>query len=150
MSTSTNAAVPALMWTAVPPAKSIAASLLAIQPPVSAVPPSNENTQCAIGKYTNVAHSAANSSQPPNLMRSATAPEISATVMIANINWNATNTVAGNVNTSGMFSASAASTPAAGSAITSAAALPPMRPLSPKNCVGSPNRLETSLPKAIE
>jgi hypothetical protein len=28
-------------------------------------------------------------------MRSATAPEISATVMIANINWNATNTVAG-------------------------------------------------------
>ncbi len=48
--------------------------------------------------------------------------QISATVMIANINWNATNTVAGNVNTSGMLTTSAASTPAAGSAITSAAA----------------------------
>jgi hypothetical protein len=34
-------------------------------------------------------------------MRSATAPEISATVMIANIAWKATNTVAGMVPTSG-------------------------------------------------
>ena len=92
------------MCTAVPPAKSIATSLFAIQPPVSAVPPSNENTQWATGKYTNVTHSPANSSHPPNLRRSATAPEISATVMIANINWNATNTVAGIVKTSGIES----------------------------------------------
>ncbi len=55
------------MWTAVPPAKSIAASLLAIQPPVSAVPPSNENTQCATGKYTNVTHRPANSSHAAEL-----------------------------------------------------------------------------------
>src|SRR5215217_7453407 len=146
----TNAAVPALMCTAVPPAKSIAASLLAIQPPVSAVPPSNENTQCATGKYTNVTHSAENTNQPPNLMRSATAPEISATVMIANISWNATKTVAGKVKTSGMLIASAASTPAAASATTASAPFPPIRPFSPKNCVGSPKRLPTSLPNASE
>ena len=41
---------PALMCTAVPPAKSIAMSLLAIQPPFSAVVPSKANTQCATGK----------------------------------------------------------------------------------------------------
>src|SRR5690242_19526529 len=47
-------AAPALMCTAVPPAKSSAPSLfaLAIQPPtaVSLTNPSNENTQCATGK----------------------------------------------------------------------------------------------------
>ena len=93
--------MPALMCTAVPPAKSIALSLLAIQPPVSAVTPSKANTQCATGKYTNVAHRPANTSQPPNFSRSATAPEISATVMMANINWNATNTVCGIVPATG-------------------------------------------------
>jgi hypothetical protein len=48
--TSASAAAPALMCTAVPPAKSMALSWLAIQPPVSAVTPSKANTQCAIGK----------------------------------------------------------------------------------------------------
>src|SRR5689334_415650 len=43
-------AAPELICTAVPPAKSIALSLLAIQPPVSPVKPSNANTQCATGK----------------------------------------------------------------------------------------------------
>src|SRR6185295_1977734 len=43
-------AAPELIWTAVPPAKSIALSLLAIQPPVSAVNPSNAKTQWATGK----------------------------------------------------------------------------------------------------
>ena len=52
--------------------------------------------------------------------------------MMANINWNATNTVCGMVPASGMVTASTASIPVAGSAITSATALPPMRPLSPK------------------
>src|ERR1700754_4738414 len=47
MSASTRPAVPELMCTAVPPAKSIALSLLAIHPPYSAVTPSNANTQCA-------------------------------------------------------------------------------------------------------
>src|SRR5262249_39074119 len=51
-STSANAkpAAPELIWTAVPPAKSIALSLLAIQPPCSPVKLSNANTQCATGK----------------------------------------------------------------------------------------------------
>src|SRR5438067_3266397 len=49
---SARPAAPALMCTAVPPAKSNALSLLAIQPPVASAPmkPSNENTQCATGK----------------------------------------------------------------------------------------------------
>ena len=51
---SARPAAPALMWTAVPPAKSSAPSLfaLAIQPPTesAAMNPSNENTQCATGK----------------------------------------------------------------------------------------------------
>jgi hypothetical protein len=50
-STSARAATPALMCTAVPPAKSTAPSLLAIQPPITL--PSAEskaNTQCATGK----------------------------------------------------------------------------------------------------
>src|SRR5271155_5462181 len=47
---STNPAMPALIWTAVPPAKSIACSLLLIQPPWAPVTPSAQNTQCATGK----------------------------------------------------------------------------------------------------
>src|SRR6185503_15362875 len=52
-----RAAAPALMWTAVPPAKSMALSLLAIQPPTESpvTTPSNAKTQCATGKYTNTA-----------------------------------------------------------------------------------------------
>src|SRR3984957_2829322 len=46
----TKPAVPELIWTAVPPAKSIACSLLAIQPPCSDANPSNAKTQCATGK----------------------------------------------------------------------------------------------------
>src|SRR5262245_23147613 len=49
---SARPAAPALMCTALPPAKSSDLSLLAIQPPVEFGPmkPSNENTQCATGK----------------------------------------------------------------------------------------------------
>jgi hypothetical protein len=90
------------MCTAVPPAKSIAARSLAIQPPTGAVTSSKENTQCATGKYTTVAHSAANTSHGTKRIRSDTEPEIRATVMIANIAWNATNTVDGMVPTSGI------------------------------------------------
>jgi hypothetical protein len=43
-------AAPALMCTAVPPAKSIALSWLAIQPPRSPVTPLKAKTQCATGK----------------------------------------------------------------------------------------------------
>src|SRR5436189_160825 len=45
--------------------------------------------QCATGTYTSVNQPNANSTQPPNLARSEIAPLISATVMIANIIWNA-------------------------------------------------------------
>ncbi len=84
------------MWTAVPPAKSSAFRLLAIQPPT--VEPSaleNAKTQCATGKYTIVTHRPMNSVQPQNFARSAIAPEISAGVMIANISWNITNASTG-------------------------------------------------------
>ena len=46
----TRPATPELIWTAVPPAKSIACSLLLIQPPCSEAKPSAANTQCATGK----------------------------------------------------------------------------------------------------
>src|SRR5258705_10327215 len=45
-------AIPELIWTAVPPAKSIACSLLAIQPPFSDANPPNANTRAATGKCT--------------------------------------------------------------------------------------------------
>ena len=56
------------------------------------------------------AHSVAKISQARNFRRSATAPEISATVMMANISWKATNTVIGMVPASGMFTAALAAT----------------------------------------
>src|SRR4051812_40655129 len=93
---SARPAAPALMCTAVPPAKSRALRLLAIQPPTTE--PSDEenaNTQCATGKYTTVAQIAANSVHAQNLARSAIEPEIRATVMIANISWNITNASTG-------------------------------------------------------
>ncbi|CNW17986.1 Uncharacterised protein [Mycobacterium tuberculosis] len=85
-----------------------------------------------------------NNSQAPNFNRSATAPEISATVMIANISWNATNTVAGRVPASGIFTAAVC---VLGSAAT---ALTPMRPLRPQYWLGLPAMLPTSSPNAIE
>ena len=80
------------MCTAVPPAKSNALSLLAIQPPRLPVPvkPSKENTQCATGKYTTVTQIATNSVHDQNFALSAMAPEISAGVITANMSWNMT------------------------------------------------------------
>ncbi|SLH44993.1 Uncharacterised protein [Mycobacteroides abscessus subsp. abscessus] len=104
-STSASAAMPALMCTAVPPAKSTAFRVLAIQPPATA--PSAEskaNTQCATGKYTSAAHTPANSIHAPNFIRSATAPEISATVMAANSNWNPDTSAGGNAGSAGAAS----------------------------------------------
>src|SRR5690349_7098618 len=95
-------AAPALMWTAVPPAKSIALSRLATQPPTlsgPAVVASNANTQCATGKYTIVAQITEKMHQVVNLARSAIAPEIRATVMIAKTSWKATKASAGTVST---------------------------------------------------
>ena len=50
MSASANPAAPALICTAVPPAKSSAPRSFAIQPPVFATKSSNAKTQCATGK----------------------------------------------------------------------------------------------------
>src|SRR6476659_2110448 len=85
-----RAAAPALMCTAVPPAKSIALRLLAIHPPTafSVTTPSKANTQWATGKYTSTAHRPAKTIHAPNFIRSAAAPEISATVIAANSAWN--------------------------------------------------------------
>ncbi|GAA2779910.1 hypothetical protein GCM10020219_059280 [Nonomuraea dietziae] len=74
------------MWTTVPPAKSSMPSWPSQPPP---------QTQCATGKYTTVAHTSENSTHAPNLARSAIAPLISATVMIAKVSWKAEKTIIG-------------------------------------------------------
>src|SRR3954447_5225593 len=123
-------ATPALMCTAVPPAKSITLRLLAIQPPVC-VSVLKSNTQCATGKYTMVAQMPLNSIHGPNFARSAMAPEISATVMIAKTAWKATNAITGRPPASLVESS--------------------IRPLSPKYWKGSPTRpAPTSSPKDSE
>ena len=68
--------------TTVPPAKSSIPRLLSQPPP---------QTQWATGKYTSVAQATVNTVQAPNLVRSAIAPLISATVMTANVSWKAEN-----------------------------------------------------------
>src|SRR5690606_4737864 len=57
--------------------------------PVALPSASSAHTQPAMGKYESVAQIPANSNHEPNRGRSATAPEMSATVMIANVAPNA-------------------------------------------------------------
>ena len=57
--------------------------------------PARAETQLATGKYTIVTQMATKSDQPQNFARSATAPEIRAGVMIANISWNIAKTSTG-------------------------------------------------------
>jgi hypothetical protein len=83
---SARPAEPALTWTTVPPAKSSIPRLLSQPPP---------HTQWATGKYTSVAQPTVNTVQAPNLARSAMAPLISATVMMAKVSWKAENTRSG-------------------------------------------------------
>ncbi len=90
---SASAAAPALMCTAVPPAKSSTPQLASQPPPLPSVPKSN--TQCATGKYTMVVQIVMKIDQEMNFVRSAMDPEISAGVMIANINWKAAKTMVG-------------------------------------------------------
>ncbi len=103
-SASTSAATPALMWTTVPPAKSIGATVAApsVTPNTFAARPFSlaerkppPHTMWASGKYVTVTQIAVNVSHVPNLTRSASAPEMSATVMIANVTWNAMSTTFG-------------------------------------------------------
>ena len=78
-STTASAAIPALMCTTVPPAKSSA--------PRRASQPAGANTQCATGAYTSTTQSPTNQAHAPNRTRSAIAPVISAGVITANIIW---------------------------------------------------------------
>ena len=74
----TRPAIPALMCTTVPPAKS--------STPMSHMkPPSPLHTMWAIGAYTINDQSAVNHSIAENFMRSAKAPTISAGVMMAKV-----------------------------------------------------------------
>jgi hypothetical protein len=82
-----SAAEPALMCTAEPPAKSSSPTVTPRKPP--------PQTMWAIGMYARVNQPAAKTSQPKNLARSEIAPEIRATVMMANIIWNASTTYVG-------------------------------------------------------
>src|ERR671932_1416234 len=91
---SARPAAPALMWTAVPPAKSSTPRAASHPAPFPSASPKLK-TQCATGKYTRVAQSVTKADQPRNLARSAIAPEMSAGVMIANISWNIENAVFG-------------------------------------------------------
>jgi hypothetical protein len=84
----TSAAMPALMWTTVPPAKSRI-------PQSHSRPPLPDHTMCAIGKYTSVTHSPAKIISAEKRMRSAIEPTISATVMIAKVIWKVANTLSG-------------------------------------------------------
>ena len=104
------------MCTAVPPAKPIARSFVAIQPPCSAVTPLKAKPSATGSRRT--WPSPANTSQPPNFSWSATAPEIRATVMIANISWKATNTVCGMVPANGIDTAGASAVAASGGGVT--------------------------------
>ena len=73
----TSAAIPALICTTVPPAKSNAPLALS-HPPIP-------HTQLHTGSYTNVAQSKVKSKNALNFILSANAPIISAGVIIANI-----------------------------------------------------------------
>ncbi|MNH21178.1 hypothetical protein D3C79_809750 [compost metagenome] len=85
----TRPAIPALMCTTVPPAKSSTP-----QSHISA--PSPLQTMCAIGAYTRVNQMPMNTSIAENFMRSAKAPTISAGVMMAKVIWKVMNTASGN------------------------------------------------------
>src|SRR6266853_2565009 len=82
-----SAAIPELMCTTVPPAKS-STPAVAPQPPGSHI-------QWAIGAYTMIDQIAMNQSIAENFILSAKAPQMSAGVMIAKVSWNIEYTVSG-------------------------------------------------------
>ena len=97
ISAPTRPAIPALMCTTVPPAKSSApfwnrkpAVASAASPAAASVyasGPAHHQTMCAIGRYAAVNQITMNSSTALNLMRSANAPTIRHGVMQANVSW---------------------------------------------------------------
>src|SRR5699024_10525170 len=84
MTTSTSAEMPALMWTTVPPAKSMAGpNRLPIAPDSLSSP--SPQTMNASGQYTRVTQAAEKTSHVENFARSATAPAMSAMAIIAKV-----------------------------------------------------------------
>src|ERR1700733_10959798 len=83
-----NPAIPALMCTTVPPAKSSW---------VAANQPEGSHIQCATGQYTTMSQIPMNHIMAENFMRSANEPQISAGVMMAKVAWNIAYTVSGMV-----------------------------------------------------
>src|SRR5262245_53683397 len=86
-SATTIAEKPLDMCTTSPPAKSMAPDLKSH--------PSEDQTMWAMGQYTASSQIVMNATHALNFMRSATAPRISAGVMIANIAWNMMNAYSG-------------------------------------------------------
>ena len=93
----TSAAMPALMCTTVPPAKSSAPAVGLPAASLRDRNPPRPHTQCATGSYTNVAQSTMKRQKAENFMRSANAPRINAGVITANIAWKIMNTECGMV-----------------------------------------------------
>ena len=85
----TNAAIPALMCTTVPPAKS---SAPIISPNKE---PSPDHAMWQRGAYTMIDQTTEKINIAENFIRSANAPAISAGVIIANVNWKVIKTVSG-------------------------------------------------------
>src|SRR4051794_31641500 len=93
-------AIPASMWTTVPPAKSLGATAASPSAPLPKIsedsPPSAldrnppPQTMWASGKYTRVTQTIEKTTQVEYFIRSATEPDTSATVMMANVSWKAT------------------------------------------------------------
>jgi hypothetical protein len=86
VSAATTAAAAAFTCTTVPPAKSSAPSV-----PSHPFP----HTQCATGAYTTRLQRAMNPRYGPKRIRSTTAPEMSAAVMMAKVPWYAMNSRCG-------------------------------------------------------
>ena len=101
----TRPAIPALMCTTVPPAKSsaplahsqpaFAVTVASVSALVMASGPSQYHTMCATGMYENVNQIAMKASTAANFMRSAKAPMMSAGVIAAKVHWKATNSSSG-------------------------------------------------------
>src|ERR1700683_1186030 len=81
-------AIPALICTTVPPAKSSCVALSQ---------PEGSHIQCATGQYTTSSQIPMNHIMAENFMRSANEPQISAGVMMAKVAWNIAYTVSGMV-----------------------------------------------------
>jgi hypothetical protein len=100
MKAPTRPAMPALICTTVPPAKSSAphchrrpAFAFCASTTFAAVyasGPGQNHTMCAIGRYEKVNHSTMNTSTPANFARSAKAPRMRQHVIAANVAWKAT------------------------------------------------------------